>query len=1340
MRIRKLFFFLGALLAVLTTQESKAALKFKRASHLENLTNSSILYAHQDSRGYIWLGSYDGLNRYDGRNVKAFRFELNNPDGLSGNIIENIFSAGDDYLWILTTMGLDKLDLNTNKFTEHYGDIRGNRSRMTTNEVGNAWVLHPSGLLQHYNSEKHRFENVRAKGVPANDNVLNMIIDDTGNLWFFLPERRVVKLNTSEGVAEPVAESINIFDKPLSVAVDDGQDAYVVDTDNRLFRVVLPTGTVEYVCDMTDALVHGRISDIARLGDDYIVAFSGAATGVLDHTRNYRFVTFQNDVGVFQVFHDKRQQLVWCSTDGQGLAQIHEENVLFHTVRSSQIPGLSKPIRSFYASPDSSLWIGTKGSGLFRIANYRRHSVEGQIPASAIKRYGLADGLTDDQVFAFFPSLYRPGQVWLGTRGPGLTWYNASTDKITVLTNGKNVSYIDQIHDIFEQNDTTLWLASTRWGLLKCRITSGGQPKIESVELFQFIKDKYICNEVYSMTFDGKHTLYVGCRGGLGIVRFNILTNTYDFIENVTECSPNIGDVISIYYEKGKLYFGASSGGGIVNLNKTDANGNPEVKLLTRADGMDNDMVHSILPDKVGNVWMATNKGLVRYNPASDVVFNINSKDVREFCDNAGHRSALSSDMFFGALNGFTWFSAEGITNKSDFKPEFHFSLLRVNGRECELSDYACDNGKYEFSSSDNSLRISFNALDYIAGDDISYSYMLEGLDDQWVSDGGENTASFSNLPPGDYCLRVRYWNNPWETNYQEKTLDFTIRPPWYRTKAAYVGYGVEFILLMMLVAYELRRRYHRRRDEMVRTLNERNREQLDNDRVEFFTNITHELCSPLTMIMGLSNILEEKYGIIDKKEYKKYLDSLATHSGHLNELIQEILEFRKMEEGGYKKLSIQPVRLGNLFERRVQPYESIAAENDIVFTVDIENPDLRWNTDTSCISKILSNLTTNALKYTPVGGRIDIRCREIDDRLEITVYNTGSGLSQEECQKLFNRYTTFENIDRNGYRDMASRHGLGLYITHSLVERLGGTISVESEQGQYVRFTVILPHIPVEGADTCSSETETEGLTLEDTDKPDILVVDDNKDILWLLTNVLSDKYVVRAAISVEKAMQEIERKVPSLIITDIMMPDIDGIAFIKTLRSEKYTRHLPIVILSAKIADSDKIVGLDAGADAYVVKPFSNKFITTLVDRLLARKQTEQSYYNSSESNITLHEGAEVSREDKEFMERVRKVILDKMAHEDKFGANELAAELGMDVRTLYRRFKASSNYTPNDYIRYCRCAYAARLLLTTNLTVLEIIYRTGVNNRTAFNADFKKFYNMTPSEYRKTHFKAE
>lgn len=668
---------IGVLFVLSSAYVVKAEQGIEQARNIENLSNNSILSLYQDRRGFVWMGSYDGLNCYDGKHVNVFRFEQNEPTSLSGNIISEIYDAGGDDMWVLTSMGLDKFSTTRLQAIEHYPEIRGERHLMATDSLGHAFVYQYDGGLLYYNPLEKCFQVATTLEMPRRTDIISMIVDSDDTLWLFTSGCDVVKVwyNFEKGYLKPSFSwhLMKLHDVAIASVFKADNGFFLLDVKGQLYYSDFKGKGLAYLTNLDDiGEQYGRIVGVTMFEGDIFLAFTGIGLGKLNGAENYRFEMVSDEVGMFRLMRDIRQPLLWCATDGRGLYKVYDIHTRYNTIHSSQIPNLSKPIRTFYTDLNDNLWIGTKGDGMIIVSDYVKQTHGRTIPESDIRYFSYAEGLPDNQVFSIKESRFHPERVWIATRGPGISYASMPQASIKTFVHKD----ICGVHDIYEQNDSVLWLASTTNGLVRVVYESNrGLENVKSVETFTFRKNGYVCGEIYSMAYDGRNSLYIACRGGLGIVRFNIFTKTYDFVNSVTETLPGIGDVICLSYTADSmLCFGSSACAGILDCRNADS---PEIaRVLTQRDGMINDMTHSILSDGHGNVWISTNKGLVRYNPQADVVHNIAGfgGDIREFCDNSGYISPYNGDLIFGALNGVVWVSSENMMTKGD-KLSPHFGL-----------------------------------------------------------------------------------------------------------------------------------------------------------------------------------------------------------------------------------------------------------------------------------------------------------------------------------------------------------------------------------------------------------------------------------------------------------------------------------------------------------------------------------------------------------------------------------------------------------------------------------------------------------------------------------------
>ena len=932
--------------------------------------------------------------------------------------------------------------------------------------------------------------------------------------------------------------------------------------------------------------------------------------------------------------------------------------------------------------------------------------------------------------------------MWIGTEGPGLSYYSLVDKKVHTMASLVDTK-IRYVHAIREVNDSTLWMATTGDGLLEVVIgRKGGELVIKYVKSFILEKDGKICNEFHSMSYDDEASLlYLGSRGGYGLVRFNLLTKKYEFIPMNNAGNRALGDVLCMCYSKDStFYLGASSGMTQMKLHS----GNPaEVRQYSRIDGIKNDMVHGILEDSDGCVWLSTNKGLTKYNPHNRFFHNYESPDldVTEFSDDAYWKCPYTGKLFFGGINGVIWVDPQN-DRQENYKPALHFFEMKMGHETHSLYDYTDQKTGYvTIPPNISTFSISFVATDYIHGENYEYSYLLENYNTSWTELQKDNEVVFTKLPYGNYVLKVRYKNDVFDSDAKEYFLHIRVLPPWYRGSWAMIAYGLVLVTICLGIVYWLRRRIVEKQAEVARKIREEQKEKLYEAKLNFFANITHELCTPLTLINGVNDYIKISADRLADGKLEKYARILGENVTNLNELIQEILDIRKIEEVGFSHIQIKRVSVSSLIRKQCESFIPVAEQNGINFTFsDVDKP-VYWNTDVPSLKKIIRNLVSNAFKYTEQKGTIDVSVRIENESLIIKVYNTGKGIAEADLKTIFDRFHILGDLDGNNYTQMTSRNGLGLFICHSMVQLLRGEINVESKEGESAGFIVTLPYLEVEEMDLDEQADEevpvaqpvVSAVAAETTGNignPVILVVDDNRDIV---KETLSSEYAVREAFNAEEALALMDQQTPDLIITDIMMPSMDGFALISRIKSDKFTRHIPLIVVSAKVSESEQAEGLDLGADVYLTKPFSSVVLHSVVNRLMANKKELKDYYYSPESAYEQSGGQLIHQEDKEFMDSVTAIIKENLA-QDTLRPELIADKLGMNTRALYRRFKKISPLTPSDFIKDYRMMHAARLLVTTNLSVQEIIYQVGISNKSYFYREFSAKYGVTPGEYRR------
>lgn len=1307
------------------------------------LSNNAVLYIYQDTDGYMWIGTYDGLNLYNGREVITYRHEQNNPLSLCSNIIYKITSGGKDYIWISTTLGLNKFSLRDRVITESYTQYP-KLTNIETDEDGNTWMITKDNTITHCINKQGKNERSAFYNIPiSNPNItlgdINKMFLYSGNVCILTNDGRLMVKERSDIKATNKfrGKEHNIHDRRIDKAVVHSDALYFVDIQNKLYKYNLVTSKKTFITDLSSFIEgdSGFITQIKIFNSCIYMTFKNSGfikineDGSIDSTNKGG-----KGIPIFCMWPDRYQNLLWIGSDGLGVLQYRETLQQFTQTSLDDLKLINKPIRAILTDSLHNLWIGTNGDGLLKIKDYGSNT--NIFETDKLHRFTSNEGLTDNQVFGLERSKSKP-IFWIGTER-GLSYYSYSDNKIRKVINNTR-KRVERIHSIKEINDSTLWVSTTEFGLIKLTLTQkASNLYIKSAETHLLKAGNFICNEIHSMSYDGHQNLTIGSRGGYGVAQFNILNNKYHFMPiNQHGEKSAMGDVLCVYESHdSSLYIGSSSGLTQVRHLSGDK---LQVKQFDKKNGMINDMIHGILEDSDGYIWLSSNRGLIKYNPRNDSFFNFSSPalSIVEFSDDAFWKCPYTNNLFFGGVNGLVCINPErGIRTEPQKNTKFHFFDIKVSGESFPLSKFINPKTKaIEIPSNISFFAISFIAINFLSDNSYEYSYKLENYNDNWIDLQKVNEVSFINLPYGKYTLKVKYKNDVAEGNEQFKTIDIIKLPPWYLSNTAYLIYTVLIISICGYILSIVKKQLRKKHIQLINDIEKKKKKELLESKINFFTNITHEFFTPLTLIKGICETLRNDKQFTTSG-YSSHIETLYNNASDLEKLIKEMLTIRNLEKDETSVCILKDINISKVIIRLLQSYRLIAQRADVNMEENI-NSNIIWNTDISCFQKIVSNLVSNAFKYTPSGGTVRISVKADDHTLTLEVYNTGKGIEPSKLETIFTRYNILEDVDSNGYSQLTTRTGLGLSICHSMTKLLEGNIEVESSIGEYTVFRVSLPLITPTINISKDSKNNTENsethLRIVEDSSHYILIVDDNKDIVSMISNYISDSYQVMNAYNAEDALRILEKQNISLIITDIMMPGKDGIELIKEIKQNKFLRYIPLIVISAKITDSQQEEGIVAGADVYLTKPFSISLLKSHINRLLTQKEDIKTYYHSPESAYQYTDGNLLHQDEKSFIDSIISII-DQNIESELLSPDFIADSLHMNSRSLYRKIKNITTLAPMDFIKDYRFLKAERLLITTNLTIQEIMYKVGISNKSYFYREFSKRNNTTPREYRK------
>ncbi|WP_129618520.1 MULTISPECIES: hybrid sensor histidine kinase/response regulator transcription factor [Bacteroides] len=1308
----------------------------RQFSNRDGLSNSAILSLYQDHQGIIWIGSCDGLNVFDGKSLHVYSPVSSSKTLLSGNLINSIMETEEDVLWVQTNYGLDQLDTKR-QTCRSFAEFK-DKNYMAKSKDNELFIVKDDGYIYYFQRKKQAFLKLDVPRISFG-HVLSATIDTNDILWIFTSDNDTRSYRINKTAQDITLVPTNLFkhQEQLLWAFSEEGLVYFIDETHSLYEYDFNNQQQYFIADLRKEIeTHGEVSSIIKQQNDYYIGFKNSGLIVLkymfDQKIKYQIQSTKIHSGIFCLMKDKFQDIVWIGTDGQGVYMYFNDAFsITNTLLDTPVYQINNPVRALYYDYEQTLWVGTKGGGILRIKNY---SPESSGVSESFDHISVSNStLTNNSVYCFAPS--SADKLWIGTES-GINYYsyrNRQIREFPVTVDGEKLKYV---HSINELNDSTLWVATVGEGIVKIVLSgNNASPILKSAARIVLDKGRMASNYFFTSFQESDSVLWFGNRG-YGAYMLNINTEKltpYCFDDVVN--SQTVNDIFTIYKNEKGYWLGTSSG--LLRFDRDNLHSHDRVDLFL------NNTVHGILEDYQNNLWISTNQGLVRFNTQTNTGQTYNRENgliITEFSDGAFYHDKQTSTLFFGGTNGFVTIKPNAYIMK-DYMPRIHLKSLTIFGKEYNIYDFLSEKkGKatLQLDYSQNFFCINFMAVDYINGNNHSYFYKLEGASEHWIESGTSANAIFSNLSPGKYTLLVKYKNNISGQESQPQTLFIYITPPWYLSYWAYGAYFILFVVLCFLLVYQFIQKYRRKQHRMIEKMDREKKEEIYESKLRFFTNITHEFCTPLALIYGPC---EKILAYSNSDLYiRKYGQMIRQNVERLNSLIGELLEFRRLETGN-KPLSIQQIAVSDKLRNIAEAFGELAENRNLNYCLNIQS-DILWNTDISCFSKITNNLISNAFKYTPERGTITVELKIENKNLIFSISNSGKGIAKENLAKIFDRYKILDSFEMNGAN---SRNGLGLAICRSMTNLLNGQINVESVPDELTTFTVTLPELTPTEQDIMQ-ETHKDSLlnipeksmklerTVTDFDaaRQTIMVIDDDPSMLWFVSEIFIEKYNVLSFSNAKEALNSLELKQPDLIISDVMMPEVNGLSFAQQIKQNKLWSHIPLVLLSALHNEDEQVKGIEAGAEAYVTKPFNVKYLEQMVYRLIKRKSDLKEYYSSIFSSFKIENGNCIHKEDQEFLDKVMETI-EKNISNPNLSVELLSSDLGYSTRQFYRKLKPITEKSPSDIIKEYRLAMAERLLLSHDFTIEEIMDQTGFNNRGTFYKLFTAHFGMPPRQYK-------
>lgn len=1315
----------------------------------------------------MWFGTAHGLNRFDGTRIRTFYSDAIDTTTLSNNSIIKIYKGPEDNLWVKNLNGgfdvyisdLEIFDRNISLYAQKY-NLKSDKIKFVhQDQKGRFWFGHPFQGISVYDPQKEKTvfltQNSKDSSSLGYNNVSSISAGSNGETWLVYQNGaidvidnqnlKVIRRNKLEKFIDPaISYDIEIF-------VDSDSDAWLYFPE-KAFGLVYINNELENITYINDKTHPLRLNN--NLVKDFIehkpgelwVASDHGGINIIDKKRKEtKYLTHDPDLNqsissnaIFSLYKDD-EDIVWIGTHKQGINYYHQGMLRFSHVRRSSSNESSLPyndLNAFVEDKYGNFYIGTNGAGLLyhdrQKGTYRQY-VHDPNNSKSIGGDVIVDLKLDSD-----------GILWIGTYMNGLSRFDGKSFQ-NYTHDPKDPSSLSDINvwKIYEDQKKRLWIGTLRAGL-----------NLFDKENDSFIRypvngPTYPLNNQYISSFaeDLDGNLWVA--GGYGIDIINVDTKFHHYHSALDGKSGLKGNSITelLLDNKGIMWITTSQG-----LNYFDKEKNKFV-AFNSADGLASDFLISLLEDCDNNFWVSSQKGL------SHATINRNSSPFKINFQNFDERDGLQAAFFnkntalktkagefiFGGPNGYNIFTSDNFNfSPKEVKVLFtDFQLFnktveigqRKEGRSI-LNKSITNTENITLQHDENIFSLEFSALNLIHADKLSLRYKLIGFNEDWINlSEPPYRVTYTNLDPGSYKLIVQPATNDGNWSQEEYAMIINISAPFWKTPIAYFLYSILAIILIYIGRKQI---LHQEREKFKR-LEERREarrvKELDKLKTKFFTNISHEFRTPLTLILAP---IEKLYKNSPSEEDARQFLTLQKNAKRLLQLVNQLLDIKNIERDG---LVFNPSE-GDIIafiHETVYAFADLSENKDINLQYESNVSSMPCQFDADKLEKIIFNLLSNAFKFTPNEGEIVVKCafEDIDGQfgnLSISFKDTGIGIPAKALSKIFDRYYTSETEDKI----LNQGSGIGLSLALEFAKIHGGDIKVASKEGEGSEFTVILK-LPyqvskIQWTDQIQSlidnEVEAEAdLSNTDSGNPLILLVEDNEEFRNYLSEYLSEYYQVITASNGKEGLEKAFQRLPDLIISDLMMPQMNGVTLCQHIKKDIKTSHIPVILLTARNSEEKHLEGLDSGCNLYITKPFNFDILLSSIRNLLSDRERLQKHYRKIISvNTSEHE---IESLDDQLIQKAIKVVENHL-EDPEFSVEQMSKELGMSRGQLYKKLSSLTAKSPVEFIRLIRLQRAAQLLGKSQLTIAEIAYKVGYNNAKYFSKHFKESYGVLPSAY--------
>ena len=1300
---------------------------FKNLSIRNGLSQNTVNAILQDRKGFMWLGTKDGLNRYDGLSFRKFKHDAANPRSIGNSFITSLYEDFNGNIWVGTDAGVyiyypekeafEEFDCQSLEKTR----IERSVSMIAGDKQGRVWIAVEAQGMFCYDTRQKLLRNYPLSEISSN--IKCFTFDSGGTLWLGFYGDGLYYSKDNLATVHPYGspeDGKREFEGGVITKIVQGNYncLYIGSVKEGVSELNLTSGQVRNLLAIDESGESIFCRDLLPYSDNEL--WIGTESGIyIYNLRTAQFIHLRaslydsyslSDNAIYALYKDREEGL-WIGSYFGGVDYYPRQYTYFAKYYPKNIANSlhGKRVREFCRADDGTLWIGTEDGGLnhFNPKTKEFHFFEPSAGFTNI--HGLCmDG----------------SHLWVGTFSKGLRVIDTRTGVVLrTYTEGHTPHSLNDnsIFSICRTSAGEIYLG-TLFGLLRYNRTQ------DSFDCIPELNGKF----VYDIKEDSYGNLWLATYAN-GAYCYDVSVRRWKnyVFDAEDERSLPYDKVLSVFEDSYRQIWLTTQGGGFCLFH-------PDTETFTRyglKDGLPNDVVYQIVEDDDRFLWLTTNNGLVRFDPKTmemKVFSTANGLPTNQFNYRSGFKDE-AGNIYLGSINGFVAFDprtfaenrqvpAVAITDFLLFNKE-----VPVGETDSPLKSSITFSDKVVLTADQNSFSFRIAALSYQAPRMNKLMYKLEGFDEGWLTIGESPLVTYSNLGYGDYVFKVKASNSDGVWNEQETSLHLSILPPFYLSGWAYCFYVLFFMGCLVCVIFYFKRRNYRKQHRQMEMLEQEKEREVYHAKIDFFTNVAHEIRTPLTLIKGpLENIILKKE--VDS-ETKEDLYIMKQNTERLLNLTNQLLDFRKTETRGFR-LNFTECDVVAVLRETYLRFTSLAKQKGLDFILELPQECFMADVNQEALTKIISNLLNNGVKYASTYLRISL---ETDEKVfHIRTFNDGEMIPDTMKEEIFKPFVRLDKED-----EVTTGTGIGLALSRSLAELHQGSLMME--KGEEVNcFCLTLP-VNQDSTITLSAENVSQveenscGWEQEETDtkekKPMILVVEDNPDMLAFIRKQLTTEYSVLTAMNGIEALAVLDNHYVNLVVSDVMMPQMDGFELCKTIKSDLSYSHIPVVLLTAKTNIQSKIEGLELGADAYIEKPFSVEYLLANISSLIHNREKLRQTF--AKSPFVAANTMALTKADEEFIWKLNDIIQANL-HNPEFSMEDMADALKMSRSSFYRKIKGVLDLSPNEYLRLERLKQAAQLLKEGKSRVNEICYTVGFNSPSYFSKCFLKQFGVLPKDF--------